>query len=271
LARLARAVRDGRVKDSIFIEGLRLCEEAASAGVEIEALIYTERIALDERASKLIQRVKPLAQRTAVVSQQVFGSISDTRTPQGIAFLATRPDTSEHALTLNRAQIDGAAPSEVATSPLFIVLHGINNPTNLGAILRTGEAAGASGALITEGTADPFSPKALRGAMGSSFRIPLWTGMSFSEALAWCTRNGIRTVAADARSTCSYVDLDWSGPCALVLGPEASGLTTGEKAAVDSTVMIPMRETVESLNVAVAGAVLLYEAARQRREKNPFE
>ena len=143
-------------------------------------------------------------------------------------------------------------------------MHGINNPANAGAILRTAEAAGATGAVTTHGSTDLFSPKALRGAMGSSFRLPLWTGAEFSEALSWCAERGIRTVSADAVAGRSHTEIDWTRARALIVGAEATGLDAGEIAAADEAVRIPMRPPVESLNLAVATAVVLYEAARQR-------
>jgi TrmH family RNA methyltransferase len=118
--------------------------------------------------------------------------------------------------------------------------------------------------LTTKGSTDPLSAKALRGSMGSAFRLPLWTGPTFEEALAWCAARGIRTVATAAGATSAHTDLDWTHARAVVVGPEAGGLSAEEARAADEAVRIPMREPVESLNVAVALAVVLYEAARQR-------
>ena len=255
LARRARAVRDGKVRDSIFVEGLRLCEEALRAlGVDdITEVIYTERIAHDRRGARLLAKLKSFDRRTVCASESVFASISDTKTPQGIVMLAARPDTGPGALLKNR---DGV--------PLIVVLHRVNNPANAGAILRAAEAAGATAAVLTEGSADIFSPKALRGAMGSSLRLPLWTGARFQEAVEWCKGRGVKTVCTDLRAAKAHTEIDWSIPAALVLGEEAAGLTPEEVAAADEAIRIPMRPPVESLNVAVAAAIVLYEAARQR-------
>lgn len=254
LVKRARAVRDGRVRESIFIEGVRLCEEASGASLSIQDVICTERIASDERGARLLEIWKKAGISIHIVSEFVFASISDTKTPQGIVALALRPETNKSALL-----------EKAGKAPLLVILHRINNPANAGAILRTAEAAGALGAILTEDTTDIFSPKALRGAMGSSFRLPLWTNVSFQEALAWCKEHGIKTVCADVRADHTHTEIDWTGASALIVGAESSGLTTEEMALADEALRIPMRSPVESLNVAVAAAIVLYEAARQRK------
>jgi TrmH family RNA methyltransferase len=253
LLRQARAVRNGKVGDSIFVEGLRLCEEALTSGLKIEAVIYSEEIGRKERAARLIEQLAKGCKKVASVSEKLLESISYTKTPQGIVLLASRPAN-------DRASLEAKQPA----SPLLIVLHGINNPVNVGAILRTAEAAGATGAIATAHTSDPFSPKALRGAMGSAFRLPIWMGPNFAEGLAWCVERGVRTVSADAEGSKSFMEIDWRGPRALVVGPESTGLSPDEIAAADEAVSIPMHGSVESLNVAVATGIILYEANRQR-------
>lgn len=258
LVKRARAVRDRKLDGLIFIEGVRLCQEALGASLPIEDVFCTERVAGDERGAQLLHALSNVCERIAILSEQVFASISDTKTPQGIALIASQPQTGAEMLVPLDGQI-----------PLIIVMHGINNPANAGAILRTAEAAGATGAITTHGSTDLFSPKALRGAMGSSFRLPLWTGAEFSEIINWCALQSVRTVCADVRAARSHTEIDWTVPRALILGGETTGLGAGERAAADEALRIPMRAPVESLNVAVAGAIVLYEAARQRRERAP--
>ena len=136
---------------------------------------------------------------------------------------------------------------------------------NVGAILRTAEAAGATGVITTRNTSDPFSPKALRGAMGSAFRLPIWSGPTFDELIQWCRGRRIVTFASEVEGRTSYAEIDWTGPCALLLGPESTGLTDEELKNADRGVRIPMKGDVESLNVSVAAGILLFEAARQRQ------
>jgi TrmH family RNA methyltransferase len=255
LVKRARSVRDQLTRDHIFVEGLRLCEEAIAAFSvdDILDVIHTERIAGDERADQLLAELKSRGVRATVVSESVFASISDTKTPQGIVLLVKRPWTQRGALKLSSGEV-----------PLIVVLHRVNNPANAGAILRTAEAAGAIGAILTEGTTDIFSPKALRGAMGSSFRLPLWTGAQFEETLVWCKEQGIKTISASLRARRIHTEINWTEASALIVGSESTGLTDEEINMADEALRIPMRAPVESLNVAVAAAIVLYEAARQR-------
>lgn len=250
LLRQVRAVRDGKIDELIYVEGLRLCEEALRSRLTIEAVIVSEELLRKERVAGVIQELSQATKRYGWVSEKLLESVSYTKTPQGIIVLAQRPQSSEMRLD---------------TNPLLVVLHQINNPVNVGAILRTAEAAGVAGVIATKNTSDPFSPKSLRGAMGSAFRLPIWSGLSYTEIIDWCRERGIATICADVDATTAYTEIDWTRPSALILGPESTGLTPAELEVADQRVSIPMKGMAESLNVAVAGGVLLFEAARQRR------
>ena len=254
LLRQVRAVRDGKVDELIYVEGLRLCEEALRSRLVIEAVIVSEELLRKERVAGRIDELSQAAKRFGSVSEKLLESVSYTKTPQGIIVLAERPQSSESRLA-----------AELDASPLLVVLHQINNPVNVGAILRTSEAAGAAGVITTKNTSDPFSPKSLRGAMGSAFRLPIWSGPSYTETIDWCRHRGIATICADVEATTAYTKIDWRGPSALILGPESTGLTAEELALANQRVSIPMKGMAESLNVAVAAGVLLFEASRQRR------
>ncbi len=253
LLRRTREVRDGGNSDLVFIEGLRLAEEALLSGLKIEAVIVSDELAQKAKAATLLEQLAQACDRIVTVSEKLLESISYTKTPQGIVLLAGRPGSGREHLETAQKQ-----------TPLIVVMHRINNPVNVGAILRTAEAAGATGAIATPNTSDPFSPKSLRGAMGSAFRLPLWFGPTFDEVLAWSSARGIQTICADVHSRTLYSEVDWKLASALVLGPESNGLSADEIAAADLAVRIPMRGPAESLNVAVAAGVLLYEAARMR-------
>jgi TrmH family RNA methyltransferase len=241
------------VEDVIYVEGMRLCEEALTSGLKIHEVIFSDEIARKEKAAELIAKLANACERLVSVSEKLLAFVSYSKTAQGILLLASRPETSAEQFTSK--QIDPA---------LIVVMHRITNPVNVGAILRTAEATGATGAVATENATDPFSPKALRGAMGAAFRLPIWYRPSYVEVLDWCKERGVKTVCADLNAQTDYAELDWTGPCALILGPETSGLSSAEIAAADESVKIPMRKPVESLNVSVAAGVMLYEAARQR-------
>jgi TrmH family RNA methyltransferase len=253
LLRQVRAVRDGKIEELIFIEGLRLCEEANRSDLAIEAVVVSEELLRKERAAAAIAELSRVSKRVASVSEKLLESVSYTKTPQGIIVLAHRPVASEDRLSMS-----------LDSSPLIVVLHQINNPVNVGAIVRTAEAAGATGVIATKSTSDPFSPKALRGAMGSAFRLPIWGGVDYGEMIDWCRRRRIVTVCADVEASTSYTQLNWTGPSALVLGPESTGFTDDELDQADQRVSIPMKGSAESLNVSVAAGILLFEAARQR-------
>jgi RNA methyltransferase, TrmH family len=240
----ARLVREGRVRDEIFVEGLRLCEEILQANIEIVDVLFTADIIESERGKALIANFNDASE----VSDKLFATISDTKNPQGICIIAKRPKNNLRA-----------------ENKLVVVLHQINNPSNVGAILRTCEAVGVSGVILTKGTADAFSAKTLRGSMGASFRLPLLEKVEFNEVIDICREQNLKTVCADIRADHSYTKIDWTIPHALIVGSEATGLTEIERNLCDESLKIPMCEPVESLNVAVACGVVLFEAKNRRR------
>src|SRR5215510_1193646 len=250
LLRQVRAVRDGKIDELIYVEGLRLCEEALRSQLQIEAVIVSEELLRKERVAGVIEELSQAAKRFGSVSEKLLESVSYTKTPQGIIVLAQRPESSEARLV-----------AQLGAKPLLVVLHQINNPVNVGAILRTSEAAGAAGVIATKNTSDPFSPKSLRGAMGSAFRLPIWSGPTYSEMVDWCRQRGIASICADVEANVSYTEIDWTGPSALILGPESTGLTPEELELANHRVSIPMKGMAESLNVAVAAGILLFESA----------
>ena len=253
LLRLARAVRDGKDESLIFVEGLRLCEEALKSGLEIHAVIYSNEIAHKDRAAALLGELSKQCERMGEVSETLLATVSYTKTPQGMIVLAGRPVSGTERLVAAGAEL-----------PLLVIMDGINNPVNVGAILRSAEAAGATGVITTGDSSDPFSPKSLRGAMGSAFRLPIWSGASYAEALSWCSAHKIKTLCADLGATTMHTEIDWTESRALILGPESTGLSEEQVRMADERVKIPMHGEVESLNVGVAAAIILYEANRQR-------
>ena len=251
----ARAVRDGKIRSSIFIEGIRLSEEAVSANLNVTEVFVNEKHSDEERITSL---TNVLNEKVVVVSERVFESLSETKSSQGLILIAERPPYNHEVLS------DVLPPN-----PLLVILHRTNNPANAGAIVRVAEAAGANGLIATKGTTYLFAPKALRGSMGSSFRLPIWSNVSYDEAVAYCKNRGITTVCADAKSEIPFTEFDWNRPTALIMGEEGSGLTTEEIERADVSVKIPMQTPVESLNVSVAAGILLYEAAKQRTKVKP--
>jgi TrmH family RNA methyltransferase len=249
----ASLVRDGRVTNEIFIEGRRLSEEALGTNLKISDVFYTGNFADNHR--DLLSRARDCS--LTEVDAKVLNSLSDTKTAPGIIVIAEKPAHGKNEIEQNLSSME---------FPLVILLHQINNPSNLGAILRTAEASGVAGVVVTKNSADLFSPKALRGSMGSVFRLPFWTRVNYFEALQWAQEHNLKSVCADVKSRKSYTEIDWKTPRLLVVGSEGHGLSEAERNAVDEDLIIPMESGVESLNVAVACGVILFEAKRQKMQ-----
>jgi len=149
-------------------------------------------------------------------------------------------------------------------TPLVVIAADVQDPGNFGALLRSAEAGGATGVIATESGADPFGWKALRGAMGSAFRLPVARVSDGAAAVALARSHGLRVAAAIGRGGTPMSDADLTGPLALVVGGEGSGLLEALVTAADARITIPMTPPVESLNVSVAAALLVFEARRQR-------
>lgn len=250
--KFARLVRDGKERDFVFAEGLRLAEEVIRAGLKIKEILFTDSFADIERGQNVLDKARTISTE---VSDKIFDTIADTKNSQGILVIAEKPARGRQTIEEILSE---------SNSPLVLLLHQINNPSNLGAILRTAEAAGVQGIITTKNSADVFSPKALRGAMGASLRLPVWTNAEFFEALDWARGKNLKSICADIRSQKSYADIDWKIGRLLVFGSEAHGLTEEERARADETLFIPMENRVESLNLAVACGVILFEAKKHR-------
>jgi RNA methyltransferase, TrmH family len=252
----ARLVREGRDKSLLFVEGARLVRDCVASGLAIPTAFHSADPAPE--VASLLDDLRRSGARLFAATPEVLASLADTVTPQGIIVLARRPSSDPDSFW-----------SRLPGSPLLVALDRVQDPGNLGTLLRTAEAAGAHGALTLSGSADPFSPKALRASMGSAFRLPLLTGLSTSDLLAAASARHLKTFAAAGGAAASYRDLDWTGPTLLLLGNEGRGIDPGLLAVCDHPVRIPIQPGVESLNGAAAAAVLLFEAAHQRALKTP--
>ncbi len=252
----ARRVRAGEVNNLIFVEGLRLAEEALRSDLIIEEVFINENFTKNERSRYFLENISTKGISTVEVSENIFGSIVDTKNSQGIILIAQKPETG-------KSKIEASLVLQEQKLQLVVLLHRINNPSNLGAILRTTEAVGAAGVITTKDSTDVFSPKSLRGAMGAGFRLPIWTGADFVEVLNWSRRMNLISVAADVRAEKSYLEIDWKLPHLLIFGSEAHGLNESELTEIEEDLKIPMENEVESLNLAVSTGVILFEAKRQ--------
>ena len=241
------------VKDAIFVEGTRLAEEALRSSLKISDVFFTEDFANSGRGQTFLQLLE--SSNLAQMPDKIFDSLSDTKNSQGVILICEKPATDKSFIE--------AKLSKNQKYQMIVLLHQTNNPTNLGAILRTCEAANVAGVILTKGSADAFSPKALRGAMGASFRLPIWTDADFFEVLNWAEEKNLISICADVNAEKSYLDIDWRKAHLLIFGSEAHGLSQKERAKVADNLIIPMENAVESLNLAVSAGVILFEAKRQ--------
>lgn len=249
-------MRDSLIKNSIFVEGLRLAEEVLRSNWKISKVFFTESFARTERGQAFLQLVRNAD--AAEVSEKIFDSLSDTKNSQGIILICEKP-------AANKERIEEALQNDLQKIPLVVLLHQTNNPINQGAILRTCEAVGVTGVILTKNSADVFSAKSLRGAMGATLRLPIWNNADFLEVLSWAKLKNLTSVCADVNAEKSYLEIDWKKPRLLVFGSEASGLSNEERDGIDESLIIPMENGVESLNLAVSCGVILYEARRQKQ------
>jgi TrmH family RNA methyltransferase len=252
LVRRLRDLRDAaRAGETCLLEGPRLVVEALAAGDQVVEAVTgprAERTPTGQEALRALARAGFLPRR---VHEDLLASLSEAESSQGVLAIARRPRFEEAALFRG--------------TPLVLVAVAVQNPGNLGGLLRTAEAAGATGAMLAGPTADPLSWKSLRGAMGSAFRLPHLRERQVAAALDRLEGRGLRLAAAAAHGGTSYEEADLRGPLALLVGNEAAGLPSDVEARAALRLRVPLRAPVESLNVGVAAGILLFEAARQRR------
>lgn len=251
LVRRLRELRDSsRAGQACLLEGPRLVLEAVRAGMRVLEAAATSR---PERTAPGREALAALAASGVVVRRvqdAVLDSLAEVETSQGLLAIAERPRFAEDQV--------------FAAVPLVVLAMGIQNPGNVGGLLRTAEAAGATGAVLAGPTADPFSWKALRGSMGSAFRLPHLRERSIDATVDRLKARGLLLAATVARGGQRYDQADLRGPLALLLGNEGSGLAESVEQRADLRLTIPLRPPVESLNVGVAAGILLFEVARQR-------
>jgi len=236
----------------VFLDGAHLVREALAAGVRFDAaIVATSKMTERTDEALLAHELESRGVDVATADERVFDAVSPTRQPSGIA-------------ALGRRQPSEPADLDSSVSALVIVAAEIQDPGNIGGIIRAAEAGGAAAVVVTTGSANPFSWKALRGSMGSALRLPVITGVDLDGAFAMLDGLAYESCAAVARSGTDPDDIDWRGRRAVWIGSEGSGLPTPIVRRCRHRVTIPMQAPVESLNAAVAAGVLVYAARRQR-------
>jgi RNA methyltransferase, TrmH family len=237
-AGLARGV----VSPHIAVEGFHLTEEAVKSGLKLHTVF------LREGNEDLLENLSVGNAEVLIVTGEVFQSATLTEHPQGIAALVEAPRFTVEAM--------------LGGIPLVVIAAGLQDPGNLGTLVRSAEAFGATGMILLPGTVSLWNAKTLRASSGSAFRLPVMT-LTAEDAFATLRGHGVRILAAVARNGGREVDL--RAASALMVGNEGSGLPDDWIAQADERITIPLPGAVESLNAAIAGSVLLYEAMRQRK------
>jgi TrmH family RNA methyltransferase len=237
-----------------LVEGIRIVEEALSLGAPIETLVYAPDLLVSDRARALVDAVEPAAR--LALSGEVMATLSDRDQPQGIAAVVRIED---------RPLADIPCSEDL----LVVVAHQLRDPGNLGAIVRTADAAGASGVVVVEPSVDLYDPQTVRATMGSLFALPIVRLGDEAGMAAWYselrgTGLPLLVVASSAHGQVLYHDVDYGRPAVLLLGSERRGLPERVKQAADVVVRLPQAGRATSLNVSAAAAVLIYEIVRQR-------
>lgn len=246
-ARLYR--RKYRDREGLYIiEGINLIEEAVKNGAELKSVFIREDFDADAHGVRAFE-----AGGIPVYSmpRALFDKTSDTQTPQGIAAVSAKPECG--------------VESFFAETDNIIVLDRLQDPGNIGTVIRTADAAGFAGAVIVKGTADLFSPKTVRAAAGSLYRVRLLYADSAADAARLIRDYGRRLICTSPYADRLYYDVDMSQRTAIVIGNEANGVCSEFSESADVSVRLPMEGSIESLNAAVAASVMMYEAVRQRR------
>jgi RNA methyltransferase, TrmH family len=231
--------------DHIAVEGLHLVQEAVKSGLNLDTVF------LQEGHEGLLQQFPSGSAEVLILTEDVFLSATMTEHPQGVAALVGAPQFTVQAMF----------PTAPGPAPLVVIAAGLQDPGNLGTLVRSAEAFGATGMILLLGTVSLWNAKTLRASSGSAFRLPV-LALTADTAFTTLRDQGVRIFAAVARDGDSEADL--RGPSALLIGNEGSGLPEAWIAQADARVTIPFTGAVESLNAAIAGSVLLYDAMRQR-------
>jgi TrmH family RNA methyltransferase len=245
------ADRKHRRRESAFVvQGIQPVWQAVEAGADIEVLIVAPELLRHPGASAMVAATQAAGGRVARLSAEVFARIADRDGPSGLAAIV-------RSAPLALPDLATGADSLIAA------LHEAGNPGNVGTIIRTASAAGASGVILIGPSADPYDPAAVKASMGALFSVPVATAGSPAEFTDWAAARGLAVAAASGRAATSCWEAGLRPPLVLLLGSEGAGLPDDLLAAADQRVRIPMTGTAESLNLAVAAGILLYEVRRR--------
>jgi RNA methyltransferase, TrmH family len=238
-----------RREGAFVVEGVQPVWQAVEAGADLEVLVVAPGLLGDSPAAQMVANQEQAGVRVARVTSDLFARVSSREGPSGLAAIV-------------RARVPGLATLGVAPGSVFAALHEIGNPGNLGTIIRTANAAGVAGVVLVGPATDPFDPVAVKASMGALFTTPIAHVETVADFFAWSAASGVTVVTTSAKAGVSFWDAAYPRPLALLLGAEGPGLPAGVLAAGDVQVRIPMAGTAESLNLAVAAGLLLYQACK---------
>jgi TrmH family RNA methyltransferase len=254
-----RAVAQGEEHSLVLLDGAHLVASALAARVPIRQAIVAAGAHEDPEIARLVRQILREGVEIVSASAPVMNAISPVRSPSAIVAIADRPAVLPDRLYPDRPL------------PLVVVAADVQDPGNVGAIVRVAEAGSATGVIAAGQSADPFGWKALRGSMGSALRLPIAAESSLEDAIATARSHGCRIVASAPRNGEPLFEADLTGALAILIGGEGPGLPLGIVADADAVVTIPMQPPVESLNAAVTAALIVYEARRQRQAGDAIE
>src|SRR6185312_4498779 len=246
-----KAVARGEAEGMLLLDGVHLLQDALAAGIEIVNVAIDAGAVERRDISRLAEVLRGKGLDPIVATAPVMGALSPVRSPTGIVAIARRPERD-------------VAEFYKGPAPLVLIATDIQDPGNLGAIVRVAEAGGATSVLAAGASADPFGWKALRGSMGSALRLPVDRVDAADTAIAEARRRRCRIVATVPRDGRSLYDVDLAGATAVLIGGEGPGLPESLIESADERLTIPMERGVESLNAAATAALIVYEARRQR-------
>jgi len=264
--------KQGRKKENLIpLEGVRFIEGARDAGAVLELLLYSPEVTTgNRRAAQLVEDLRGLGVPTYEVESALLNSVSATETPQGLICAARPPHfTVDDLVQGSMAGAAGRSGNTGAPGPgrhLLIVGDGISDPGNVGTIVRTAAAAGARGVILTDGSVDPFSPKALRATAGAVFSVPIALCGGLEGLLGSLREVGYTSVASSLSAAHYHFEVDYPIATAFLLGNEGHGLAKWVEGLTDISVKLPLVGEVESLNVAITSGVLVYEYLRQHHQ-----
>ena len=247
--RLLAERKHRRQQGAFVVEGAQPVGRAFEAGWDVEVLIAAPGL-LSETASAIVAAQQDRGIRVARVSAGLFGRISEREGPSGLAAIV-------------RGGLTRLAGLPVHPGSVYVALHATGNPGNLGTIIRTADATGAAGVILIGDTADPFAPAAVKASMGSLFSVPVAHVPDAGTFFAWAHEAGIQVLATSSRADSDLWSTGYRPPLALLLGSEGAGLPADLLERASQRIRIPMTGTAESLNLAVAAGVMLYEVWRQ--------